>query len=96
MVDVSHVADVSAAAEPTEAADVRAATKSTDVATTSEAAHVASTAETAASVSTTAAAAGIRCNGEQAGSHQGRCQDRNHSFHVITPFFRDVGIRLQA
>jgi hypothetical protein len=87
MADVSHAADVIASGESTEAADVRAATESADMATAAEAAHVASTTEAAASMSAAAAsAASIRRNREQAGGHQGRRQDRNHSFHVIAPF----------
>jgi hypothetical protein len=86
MVDVSHAADVSVAANSTQAADMSAATESTDMAT-AEAAHVGSSAEAAASVSAAATAAGICRNREQAGGQQGCCQDRNHSFHVIAPFF---------
>jgi hypothetical protein len=84
-----HSADMSAGAETAdmaETADVGAATESTDVAGTAEAAHVGSSAE--AAVSAAAATTSIRRDREQARGQQGSRQDRNHSFHVITPFFR--------
>jgi hypothetical protein len=86
VVGVSDAADMSSSADSTETSDTSSATESTDMAS-AEPAHVGSAAE-AAPVSTTAAsAAGIRRNREQAGGQQGCCQDRNHSFHVIAPFF---------
>jgi hypothetical protein len=94
VVDVSHAADVSASAEST---DVSAATEATDMATAAEATHVASTTEAATTVSAASATtAGICSSRNQARGQQGCRQDRNHSFHVITPFFRDAGARLQV
>jgi len=97
---VLHAAEVSAGAESAHmadaahAADVSAATETTDVTATAKAAHVGSAAEAAVSAAT--AATGIRRDREQARGQQGRCQDRNHSFHVITPFVAEAGAPLAS
>jgi hypothetical protein len=88
---VFHATDMNPGAEST---DVSTATESTDMATAAEgadvraateAAHVATAEATTTVSAASASAAGFRSTRYQARGQQGRCQDCNHSFHVITP-----------
>jgi hypothetical protein len=88
--ETSHMAaGTKAAAEATHVAPA----KPSHMAATETAAHVATAAEAAAMTTATAkttAAAGVGCSREQASGEQGCRQNRDHLFHLGTPFSQMV------
>jgi uncharacterized protein len=60
------------------------------VAAAAKTSAVTASAVTAAAAKTTTATASVGCSREQAGGEQGCCQNREHLFHLDTPFSQIV------